>query len=258
MAEATHSELIQDQFTRQAGVFNAAGTITNEQALKMIIEAGQAGSNDTVLDVACGGGIVVCAFAPHVSQATGIDMTPAMLDQSRKLAAQKQLTNVTWMKGDVTTLPFPDASFSIVTTRFSFHHFLDPSKVMKEMVRVCAPGGRIVVVDMFCSEDAAKAARWNLLEKLRDPSHVRCLSLSELKAMFSVVGLGAPKAAFYDLRDTVKALLGRSFPNAGDDVKITQMFSASVEDDSLGLDVEFRDGEIHYAYPTVILSAAKK
>src|SRR5258708_25771669 len=53
MAEATHSELIQDQFTRQAGVFNAAGTITNEQALKMIIEAGQAGSNDTVLDVAC-------------------------------------------------------------------------------------------------------------------------------------------------------------------------------------------------------------
>jgi ubiquinone/menaquinone biosynthesis C-methylase UbiE len=109
MAKPDHSELIQDQFTRQAGVFNAAGTITNEQALKMIIEAGQVASNDTVLDVACGGGIVVCAFAPHVRHATGIDMTPAMLDQSHKLAAQKQLTNVTWMKGDVTTLPFPDA-----------------------------------------------------------------------------------------------------------------------------------------------------
>jgi ubiquinone/menaquinone biosynthesis C-methylase UbiE len=222
MAKPDHSELIQDQFTRQAGVFNAAGTITNEQALKMITEAGRAASNDTVLDVACGGGIVVCAFAPHVRHATGIDMTPAMLDQSRKLAAQKQLTNVTWMKGDVTTLPFPDASFSIVTTRFSFHHFLDPFAVMKEMVRVCTPGGRIVVVDMFCSEDPAKAARWNLLEKLRDPSHVRCLSLSELTAMFPHAGLAAPKATFYDLRDTVKALLGRSFPNAGDDEKVTQ------------------------------------
>ena len=257
MAKSTHSELIQDQFTRQAGVFNTAATITNEQALQMIMEAGQAGSKDTVLDVACGGGIVVCAFAPHVRHATGIDMTPAMLDQSRKLAAQKQLTNVAWMNGDVTTLPFPDASFSIVTTRFSFHHFLDPFTVMKEMVRVCAPGGRIVVVDMFCSEDAAKAARWNLLEKLRDPSYVCCLALSEPKAMFSRAGLGAPKVAFYDLRDTVKALLGRSFPNAGDDVKITQMFSASVEDDSLGLDVKSRDGEIHYAYPTAILSAAR-
>jgi ubiquinone/menaquinone biosynthesis C-methylase UbiE len=257
MAKPDHSELIQDHFTRQAGVFNAAGTITNEQALKMITEAGRAASNDTVLDVACGGGIVVCAFAPHVRHATGIDMTPAMLDQSRKLAAQKQLTNVTWMKGDVTTLPFPDASFSIVTTRFSFHHFLDPFAVMKEMVRVCTPGGRIVVVDMFCSEDPAKAARWNLLEKLRDPSHVRCLSLSELTAMFPHAGLAAPKATFYDLRDTVKALLGRSFPNAGDDEKVTQMFSAAVRDDSLGLEVEFRDGELHYAYPTAILSATR-
>jgi ubiquinone/menaquinone biosynthesis C-methylase UbiE len=257
MAKPDHSELIQDQFTRQAGVFNAAGTITNEQALEMIIEAAQTASNDTVLDVACGGGIVVCAFAPHVRHATGIDMTPAMLDQSRKLAAQKQLTNVTWMKGDVTTLPFSDASFSIVTTRFSFHHFLDPFAVMREMIRVCAPGGRIVVVDMFCSEDPAKAARWNLLEKLRDPSHVRCLALSELTAMFSHAGLAAPKATFYDLRDTVKALLGRSFPNAGDDVKVTQMFSASVRDDSLGLEVEFRDGELHYAYPTAILSATR-
>ena len=257
MAKPDHSELIRDQFTRQAGVFNAAGTITNEQALEMIIEAGQTASDDTVLDVACGGGIVVCAFAPHVRHATGIDMTPAMLDQSRQLAAQKQLTNVTWMKGDVTTLPFPDASFSIVTTRFSFHHFLDPFAVMKEMVRVCAPGGRIVVVDMFCSEDPAKAARWNLLEKLRDPSHVRCLSLSELTAMFAHAGLAAPKATFYDLRDTVKALLGRSFPNSGDDVKVTQMFSASVGDDSLGLEVEFMDGELRYAYPTAILSATR-
>jgi len=91
MAESTHSELIQDQFTRQAGLFNAAGTITNEQALKMIMEAGQTGSNDTVLDVACGGGIVVCAFAPHVRHATGIDMTPAMLAISRTAAGSAGL-----------------------------------------------------------------------------------------------------------------------------------------------------------------------
>ena len=149
MAEPGHSELIRDQFTRQAGVFNAAATITNEQALKMIVAAGQPGPDDTVLDVACGGGIIVCAFAPYVRHATGIDMTPAMLDQSRKLAAQKKLANTSWKQGDVTTLPFSDASFSIVVTRFSFHHFLDPLAVLKEMMRVCVPGGRIVVVDMY-------------------------------------------------------------------------------------------------------------
>jgi hypothetical protein len=40
-------------------------------------------------------------------------------------------------------------------------------------------------------------------------------------------------------------------------VKITQMFSASVKDDSLGLDIKSRDGELHYAYPIAILSAAR-
>jgi ubiquinone/menaquinone biosynthesis C-methylase UbiE len=257
MTDSTHNDLIRDQFTRQAGVFNAAGTITNQQALQMIVEAAQAGPEDTVLDLACGGGIVVCAFAPHVKHATGLDVTPAMLEQSRQLAERKKLTNVTWKQGDVTALPFGDASFSIVVTRFSFHHFLDPLSVLKEMTRICAPGGRVVVVDMYCSEDPAKAVEWNRLEKLRDPSHVRCLTLSELKLLFAKVGLPAPKVAFYDLRDTVKALLARSFPNPGDDVKVTEMFAASMQDDRLGLEVEMRDGELRYAYPTAILSASR-
>jgi ubiquinone/menaquinone biosynthesis C-methylase UbiE len=257
MAEPAHSELIRDQFTRQAGAFNAATTITNEEALKMIVAAGRPGPDDTVLDLACGGGIVVCAFAPHVGHATGIDMTPAMLDQSRQLAAGRKLANTTWQQGDVTTLPFPDACFSIVVTRFSFHHFLDPLAVLKEMMRVCAPGGRIVVVDMYCSEDPAKAAQWNRLEKLRDPSHVRCLPLTELKALFAQVGLPSPEIAFYDLRDSVKNLLGRSFPNPGDDVRVRQMFEMSLKDGSLGIEVELKDNELCYAYPTAILSGVR-
>ena len=44
-------------------------------------------------------------------------------------------------RGDVLPLPFPDASFTIVTSRFAFHHFLDPLAVLREMRRVAAPGG---------------------------------------------------------------------------------------------------------------------
>ena len=73
MADAIHQGLILDQFTRQATLFSTAPAITDEGALRMIVEAGRPGAGDTVLDVACGGGIVVCAFAPHVRQATGID-----------------------------------------------------------------------------------------------------------------------------------------------------------------------------------------
>lgn len=257
MPEAAHRDLILDQFTRQAQLFSTAAPITNEGALQMLVETARPQPDDTMLDIACGGGLVVCAFAAHVKQATGIDMTPAMLDQARKLADAKGLTNVAFRQGDATALPFPDAGFAIVTTRFSFHHFPDPLAVLREMVRVCAPGGRILVIDTYVSEDNSQAATFNRLELLRDPSHVRCLALSEHKALFTATGLGAPQITLYELRDTVKNLLARSFPNPGDDTKIIELFRASAADGRLGIPIRLDGEAIEYAYPVAVLAAAK-
>ena len=196
MSGSDQQARILDQFTRQATPFSTAATITDVNALRMVVEAAAPKPGDTLLDVACGGGIVVCAFAPHVKHATGIDVTPAMLDRARQHAAEKAVGNVTWDRGDVTCLPYPDAAFDIVVTRFSMHHFTEPLQVMREMVRVCAPGGRVVVVDMYASDDPAKAAEWNRAERLRDPSHVRCLSLGELTSLFQSAHLAKPRASF--------------------------------------------------------------
>jgi ubiquinone/menaquinone biosynthesis C-methylase UbiE len=257
MTETTHKSLIRDQFTRQATPFSTAAPIADAGALKMIVAAAEPGPDDRVLDVACGGGIVVCAFAGHVRHATGIDMTPAMLDRARLLAAEKGVANVSWREGDVAHLPYPDGAFTIVVTRFAVHHFPDPPAVFAEMVRVCAPGGRVVVVDTYASPDPAKAAEFNRLEKLRDPSHARSLALAELTGMFRAAGLGEPRASFYELRDEVKNLLARSFPNPGDEAKIIDLFAASIADDRLGIPVR-RDGDrLRYAYPVAILAAAR-
>jgi SAM-dependent methyltransferase len=257
MNDPNHRGLILDQFTRQATVFSTAAAITDEEALRMVVEAARPTRDDRILDVACGPGLVVCAFAPRVREAAGIDVTPAMLDRARKLASEKGLTNVAWRQGDVASLPYGDASFTIVTTRFSVHHFLDPAVVLREMVRVCAPGGRIVVADDYASEDRAKAAAFNRLEKLRDPSHARCLTLTELKALFGAVGLPEPRATFYELRGDVAGLLARSFPNPGDDVEIIEMFKASAADDRLGIPIRLDGDRIHYAYPVAILAATR-
>lgn len=255
MTEGTHSELIRDQFTRQATPFSTAAPIANEAALKLIIDAAQPAPDDTLLDVACGGGIVVCAFAPHVRHATGIDATPAMLDRARALAADKGVGNVSWQQGEVEHLPYPDGAFTIIVTRFAMHHFLDPAVVFREMVRVCAPGGRVIIVDTYVSEDPAQAAAFNRLERLRDPSHARSLSLAELKGMFTGARIGEPKLSFYELRDTVANLLARSFPNPGDDKKIIAMFETSIADNSLGIPVHRAGAQLEYAYPVAILVA---
>jgi ubiquinone/menaquinone biosynthesis C-methylase UbiE len=257
MSQTTHQDRILDQFTRQATPFSTAGTITDTNALRMIVQAAAPRPGDTLLDVACGGGIVVCGFAPHVGHATGIDMTPAMLERAKQHAEENGIGNVTWDRGDVTSLPYADGSFDIVVTRFSMHHFLDPLGVLREMVRVCTPGGRVVVVDMYASDDPAKAAEWNRAEKLRDPSHARCLTLGELKGLYGTAMLPAPRATFYELRDEIRNLLARSFPNPGDDVKIIEMFAASAEDDRLGIPVRRAGERIEYAYPVAILVAER-
>jgi ubiquinone/menaquinone biosynthesis C-methylase UbiE len=255
VAAPSHRDLILDQFTRQATPFSTAKTIASEEALRLLVDACGAGPDDTVLDVACGGGLVVCAFAQVVRRAEGIDITPAMLDRARALAAEKGLTNTSWRQGDVTRLPYPDGSFSIVTSRFTFHHFQDPLGVLREMKRVCAPGGRVAVVDTDASADPAKAAEFNRMEVLRDPSHVRAMPGAELIGLFEAAGLPQPRRTSYELRDTLEHLLARSFPNPGDDDKIRALFRASAVDDRLGIPIRTEGETIHYAYPVAVLVA---
>lgn len=258
MKTADHQALIVDQFSKQAVPFSTAKTIADGKALQLLIECTAAGADDTVLDVACGGGNVVCAFAKIVRHATGIDVTPAMLERARAMAQENGLANVSWDNGQATALPYADASFSIVVTRFSFHHFIDPLAVLREMVRVCAPGGRVLVADMHTSTDDAKGAAFNRMEVLRDPSHVRALPLAELQALFPAAGLPEAQVAFYELRDELENLLARSFPKAGDDERIRQIFITSATDDRLGIPIRLDGKRVHYAYPVAVLAATRR
>src|SRR5262249_17717917 len=175
---ASHDPRTLAQFTRQAVPFSTAAAIRNEEALNRIVQWAGAGPEDTVLDVACGPGLLVCAFARVVKHATGIDLTPAMLEQAKKIQQETGLKNITWQPGNVYSLPFPPAQFSIVSSRFAFHHLEEPLNALKEMKRACKRGGRIVVADM--APVPGKAAALNAAEKLRDPSHVRALPPQEL------------------------------------------------------------------------------
>src|SRR5262245_18354277 len=89
VSSPSHRDLILDQFSRQAVPFSTSPGIKAEQALRLIVEFTGAGPEDTALDVACGGVIVVCALARVVKHATGVDLTPAMIDRARALAVEQ-------------------------------------------------------------------------------------------------------------------------------------------------------------------------
>lgn len=250
---SSHDARILDQFTRQAVPFSQSPSVSDQNALDFIVHSAEAGPNDTVLDVACGPGLLVCAFARVVRHATGIDLTPAMLDQARKLQQEQGLGNVSWQQGDVTSLPYPDSHFTIVSSRFVFHHLEQPLVVLREMRRVCRAGGRLVVADIAPAPEKADAL--NAEERLRDPSHVRAMPEQELRGLFTQAGLPEPSVGRYRVECDLDDLLSRSFPNPGDEQRIRKMFTHSISGSTLDLNtrMEKENGKIYYSFPVAVM-----
>src|SRR5882724_5868585 len=156
---------------------------------------------------------------------------------------------------DVTSLPYPDAHFSIVSSRFAFHHFQEPLAALKEMQRVCKPEGRIVVADS--APVAAKADAFNAMERLRDPSHTRAMPMEELCELFAKVGLPAPRTGMYRLEGELEELLARSFPQEGDADRIRAIFENSLRDDALDMATRREKSKIFLSFPVAVLVAEK-
>jgi ubiquinone/menaquinone biosynthesis C-methylase UbiE len=170
----SHEERIREAFTRQAGTFEDERlNVAFTSGLPWLLSYVEPRRDDTVLDVAAGTGLVARALAADVAHVTAVDSTAAMIEQGRARAGAEGHTNLDFVSGSAEDLPFADASFTLVVTRFSLHHFADPTPAVDEMVRVLRPGGRIVVKDLVASADSGVAARQDHVERLRDPSHVR-------------------------------------------------------------------------------------
>src|SRR5690606_35541627 len=141
-----HNATILDQFTRQASTFGQI--LSHSDAIDLLRYSCDVTPNDIVLDVACGPGLLVLDFARHAAWVTGLDLTPRMLEEAKRAAQVANISNVNWTLGDAYSLPFDDNSFSVVMSRFAFHHYQDPEVAFGEMVRVTRPEGRVLVADV--------------------------------------------------------------------------------------------------------------
>ena len=246
-------QLILDQFTRQAAPFAEMHARDDSEIHRLLIETADIGPVDEVLDVACGPGLVACEVAKVARHITGVDLTRAMIEQAEARQKSLGLDNLTWAVGDAQPLAVPDAVFSRVITRYTFHHFTDPAGVFAEMLRVCRPGGRVTVCDVFMtSPDQGEA--YDRLERYRDPSHTRALLLAELEALFS--GLKDVRREFYKYPVDVEDLLSRAFPETGGAEAFRQAIDADVGVNRLGIDASNEDG-LRFAFPVVIFSGVK-
>jgi ubiquinone/menaquinone biosynthesis C-methylase UbiE len=252
-----HDATVIDQFTRQAEPFAQRHGYSKDALLDVMADCAAVAGKDTVIDVACGPGIVSCFFARRVRHVTGLDLVPAMLERAARYQAEQRIANVSWQLGSCTNLPFADATFDCAVTRFSFHHFLQPQIALLEMKRVTRPGGTVLVCDVAPRPDIQDA--FNHWEILRDPSHVRALTRAELLALGENAALELRRIEQYPMQMSLDDLLSGSFPNPGDEDRIRALFKDDIQDgtDSLGVSARYQGEAIQITYPVVVIAWGK-
>ena len=109
-------------------------------------------AGDRVLEVGAGTGINAPLY-PRDSEVTAIDLSAPMLEKARERIARLGLRNVRLLETDAAHLTFADNSFDSVYAPYTISVVPDPVQVALEMKRVCRPGGRIVILNHFRSEN---------------------------------------------------------------------------------------------------------
>lgn len=107
-------------------------------------------TGDRMLEVGVGSGINACMYPRNIS-VTGIDLSGKMLEKARERLARKGVRNVSLLEMDAARLKFADDSFDIVYAPYLISVVPDPIAVVREMRRVCRPGGRIIILNHFRS-----------------------------------------------------------------------------------------------------------
>jgi SAM-dependent methyltransferase len=119
-------------------------------------------------------------------------------------------------------LPFADDSFDVVTCRIAAHHFADIHAAMSEMARVSRR--LVLVVDNFYGGERVEEA-----ERLRDPTHVRCYSEVECRALFAEAGLSVEEVRLFDARIELEPWLERAGCAGQDATRVVDLLQDRID-----------------------------
>jgi ubiquinone/menaquinone biosynthesis C-methylase UbiE len=132
-----------------------------------LVDAAGVQPGHSVLDVACGTGILARIAADRVGPSgtvSGVDLNQGMLTVARRLRP-----DLDWRQGDVADLPFADGSFDVVACQSALMFFPDATGALREMGRVCRPAGTVAVQVYRSLDDQPAYGPWVELVAARRP-----------------------------------------------------------------------------------------
>ncbi|OHX19607.1 class I SAM-dependent methyltransferase [Chromobacterium sphagni] len=200
MREAGHAERVQQQFGEQAAAYLSSVVHAQGEEFAQLRDAVAAQAGAKVLDLGCGAGHVSFQVAERAGQVVAYDLSALMLQVVADEAARRGLLNVNTRQGAAERLPFADAEFDFVFSRYSAHHWSDVPLALREVRRVLKPGGRAAFIDIASPGAPLLDTHLQAVEVLRDTSHVRNYSHAEWHAMLAAASLHAERSQRLRLR----------------------------------------------------------
>ena len=186
-----HHDQVADAFGSTAAAYLTSPSHASGADLTTLAAAVASTPGARVLDLGCGAGHVSFAVAPHAQSVTAYDIAPQMLATVAAAARERGLGNIGTEQGAAEALPFADAAFDWVVSRFSAHHWHDVPRALGEVRRVLKPGGRVLFVDVVSADHPLLDTHLQAVEVLRDGSHIRNYRADEWLAFFAGAGFAA-------------------------------------------------------------------
>ncbi len=249
------SDDVRFRFAPVAANYATSSFHADPERWQEILTLAQPRERDRVLDVATGTGNTAFALAPHVAHVVGLDLTPEMLTQARRVAAERGAENVAWVIGDAGSLPFDDGHFDLYFVRAAPHHFPDLDRSLLEADRVLKPGGRACFID--CSPPRAARDHLHAVELGRDSSHRRSLTVEEWTDRIEAAGLVVETAERRELDwefDAWMRNMAVPAERAADLERVVESAGGRAREE---LRPERREGRLWHAYWHALIRARK-
>lgn len=233
--------VVAHQFGQTASAYLTSAVHAQGADLAALHELAAGLGKPLVLDLGCGAGHASFAVAPVARSVTAFDLSSEMLAVVAGAAQERGLHNIVTEQGNVASLPFAEASFCMVVTRFSAHHWLDVPAALREVKRVLKPNGLLVVIDITAPEAPLHDTTLQAVELLRDGSHVRDYRPSEWTAMLQTAGFQPQRAGDWKLQMVFDEWTARMRTPAERVAAIRSLFASAPEETQSYFDVQ-KDG----------------
>lgn len=184
-----HHNHVDRQFGEQASAYLTSAVHASGQDLVRLAERLSEASDARILDIGCGAGHASFVAARYAKQVVAYDLSEKMLAVVRNSAAERGYTHLSTQQGYAEHLPFCDAGFDIVISRYSAHHWHDVGSALREVRRVVKPGGRVIFMDVSAPGNPVLDIWLQTIEALRDTSHVCDYTPGEWMTFMTEAGL---------------------------------------------------------------------